>query len=138
MRRLDAAMPGRDNLAPLVGGFRQEVDHELAGRALAALEEILDAGGPDAMKAAALILRMSAAAQAPRPPYRLLARDDGRYRAGCRQSPTHLAKMLQVSDSDNKPLTPCRTAKIAARPVRSGETCLLISANLGGARGRLR
>lgn len=42
----------------------------LAGRALDTLEATLDAGGPDAMKAAALILRMAAAGEAPRAPYR--------------------------------------------------------------------
>lgn len=40
----------------------------LAGRALDALEETLDAGGPDALKAAALILRTTATMQEPRPP----------------------------------------------------------------------
>jgi len=44
----------------------------LAGRALDALEETLDAGGPDALKAAALVLRMAATAQAPKAPYRHL------------------------------------------------------------------
>lgn len=42
----------------------------LAGRALDTLEETLDAGGEGAMKAAALILRMAATAQAPQAPYR--------------------------------------------------------------------
>ncbi|MFA5551236.1 MAG: hypothetical protein WDA03_06415 [Trueperaceae bacterium] len=40
----------------------------LVGRALDALEETLDAGGPDALKAAALILRTTATMQEPRPP----------------------------------------------------------------------
>lgn len=42
----------------------------LAGRALDALEKQLDAGGGDAVKAAALILRMVSTAKEPRPPYR--------------------------------------------------------------------
>lgn len=42
----------------------------LASRALDTLEETLDAGGADAMKAAALVLRMTATAQAPQAPYR--------------------------------------------------------------------
>lgn len=49
----------------------------LADRALDALEETLGAGGPDAMKAAALILRMAASSQAPTLPNRyVLEMDD--------------------------------------------------------------
>ena len=44
----------------------------LAGRALDTLEETLDEGGPDAMKAAALLLRMAATAKAPNAPQRYL------------------------------------------------------------------
>jgi len=50
----------------------------LAGRALDALEETLDAGGPDALKAAALILRTAGAASAPTAPQRyVLEMTDG-------------------------------------------------------------
>ncbi|MBX3623189.1 MAG: hypothetical protein KF891_24740 [Rhizobacter sp.] len=43
----------------------------LAARALDTLEETLDTGGPDAIKAAALILRMAATTPTPAPPNRL-------------------------------------------------------------------
>lgn len=50
----------------------------LAARALDALEETLDAGGPDALKAAALILRTAGSASAPTPPQRyVLEMTDG-------------------------------------------------------------
>jgi len=43
----------------------------LAGRALDALEATLDEGGPDAMKAASIVLRLAATAKEPRQPDRL-------------------------------------------------------------------
>lgn len=61
----------------------------LAGRALDTLEETLDAGGEGAMKAAALLLRMAAAAQAPQAPYRHLLEmtDTAELAAGITSSP---------------------------------------------------
>lgn len=44
----------------------------LASRALDSLEKELDAGGPEAIKAAALILRMAATAKEPSAPQRFL------------------------------------------------------------------
>lgn len=43
----------------------------LAGRALDALEATLDQGGPDAVKAASIVLRLAATAKEPQPPDRL-------------------------------------------------------------------
>ncbi len=43
----------------------------LAGRALDALEATLDEGGPDAVKAASIVLRLAATAKEPQQPDRL-------------------------------------------------------------------
>jgi len=44
----------------------------LASRALDALEATLDQGGPDAVKAASIVLRLAATAKEPQPPNRLV------------------------------------------------------------------
>lgn len=61
----------------------------LASRALDTLEETLGAGGEDALKAAALILRMAANTQAPQAPYRhsLEMTDTAELAAGITSSP---------------------------------------------------